>query len=61
MDYTLSTLSIETITNLYLYGQPTKPTDLTSATLIRQPEVAQDDPALTTASVGWATRCPRGY
>ncbi|PPK76523.1 Ca2+-binding RTX toxin-like protein [Methylobacter tundripaludum] len=44
MNYTLTTLSIEGITNLYLYGQPATPTDLTSATLIRP----QQDTAMTT-------------
>jgi len=48
MNYTLTTLSIEEITNLYLYGQPTTPSDLTSSTLIRLPEVAPDQQGMTT-------------
>lgn len=47
MDYTLATLSIEEITNLYLYGQLTTPADLTSDTLIRPPEVAPNQDGMT--------------
>ena len=43
MSFYLPTISVEQITNLYLFGQPTKPTDLTNVSLIRPtlpPDVA---------------------
>jgi membrane protein insertase Oxa1/YidC/SpoIIIJ len=47
MDYFLPSLTIEQITNLFLYGQPTTPTDLTDESLIRAPEVGDKQPAMT--------------
>ncbi|KAF0188857.1 MAG: hypothetical protein FD168_1381 [Desulfobulbaceae bacterium] len=47
MEYTLDALNIEQITNLYLYGTLEKPADLTSDSLIRPPDVADDQDAMT--------------
>lgn len=51
MKYNLASLSNEQITNLYLYGQPDTPSDLSSDTLIRGSEVADIDPAFTVVSL----------
>ncbi len=45
--YTSSTLTLAEITSLYLYGQPTTPSNLASTALVRPPEVAPDQPGMT--------------
>ena len=49
MDWPLTSLDAATMTNLYLYGQPTTPTpdEKTNPALIRGPEVPLDSTAMT--------------
>lgn len=55
MNYSLPSLTLQQVTNLYLYGQPNTPSNLIDESLIRSPEVAPNATAMTVVTLDAVT------